>query len=258
MTILHAATHTVLGALIVAGGLTAGCGADDPPATRAAPVIDPGDGGRYRPAIGPADFVDAIDHPYLPFRPGARWVYEHAADGEVERIEVEVTNEQRQVFGVTAVVVRDRVSVGGGLVEDTRDWYAQDRAGNVWYLGEETAEYEDGRVVTTAGSWEAGVDGALPGIVMPARPRPGQAYRQEFYRGEAEDMAEVVRVNGRVRVPVGAYEQVLVTREWTPLEPDVVEEKRYAPGIGLVEEQTVRGDGTERTALVEFSPGSAA
>jgi hypothetical protein len=255
MTIPHRAS-SVMATLVVAAVLTAGCAGDAPPTPQSPAVIDAGDGGRYQPEIAPADFVPAVDHPYLPLRPGARWVYEHAADGEVERIEVEVTDEKRRVFGVDAVVVHDRVLVGGRLVEDTRDWYAQDRPGNVWYLGEETAEYENGHMVTTAGSWEAGVDGAIPGIVMPARPRPGQAYRQEFYRGEAEDMAEVLRVDDRVRVPMGRYDRVLVTREWTPLEPDVVEEKRYAPGVGLVEERPVRGGGVGRTVLVAFRPGA--
>jgi hypothetical protein len=220
----------------------------------AEPVIDPGDGGDYQPDIEAADFVDRIDNPYLPFLPGARWVYEGESEGELERIEVEVLDERREVFGVDAVVVQDQVFVDGELVEDTRDWYAQDREGNVWYLGEETAEYEDGEVVSTEGSWEAGVDGALPGIVMPADPQPGDVYRQEFYEGEAEDMAEVLRTDDQATVPAGTFDDVVTTREWTPLEPDVVEEKHYARGVGVIFENKVTGDG-ERVDLIEFTPG---
>jgi hypothetical protein len=153
-------------------------------------------------------------------------------------------------MGIEAVVVVDQVFEDGELVEDTEDWFAQDAEGNVWYLGEETAEYEDGEVVSTEGAWEAGVDGALPGIVMHADPQPGQAYRQEYDEGEAEDMAEVVRLDGTVSVPFGEFTDVVVIKEWTPLEPDVVEEKYYATGIGPVLEVTVVG-GSERNELVE-------
>ena len=146
-------------------------------------------------------------------------MYEGEVDGELERIEVEVLEERREVFGVQATVVRDRVFVDGELQEDTQDWYAQDADGNVWYLGEETAEYEDGEVVSTEGSWEAGVDGALPGVVMLADPRPGDAYRQEFYEGEAEDLAEVLRVGQPAAVVAGVFEDVVTIREWNPLEP---------------------------------------
>jgi hypothetical protein len=237
--------------LALAAALT-GCGDRDGDEDA---VIDPGDGGAYRPDIDAADFVDRIDNPYLPFLPGARWVYEGTSDGETERIEVEVMDERREVFGVPAVVVRDRVFVDGELVEDTFDWYAQDRDGNVWYLGEDTTEYEDGEAVTTEGSWEAGLDGALPGIVMRAGPQPGDAYRQEFYDGEAEDMAEVLRIDDTATVPAGDYADVVTIREWTPLEPDVVEEKHYAPGVGLIFENKVTGD-EERIDLIEFTPGA--
>lgn len=221
--------------------------------TTAAPVIDPGDGGDYRPRIDPADFVDVVDNVYMPLRPGVRWVYEGMEGGERERVEVVVTGERRRILGIDAVVVRDTVTSGGALVEDTFDWFAQDRAGNVWYLGEDSKEYENGEVVSTAGSWEAGVDGALPGIVMRASPSVGHAYRQEYYRGEAEDLAEVVRTGEDVSVPAGDFSDVLVVREWNPLEPDVVEEKSYAPGVGLVLERKVKG-GDGRAELVEHVP----
>jgi hypothetical protein len=217
----------------------------------AEPVIDPGDGGDYTFDLTPADFVAGIDNPYLPFVPGSRWVYE----GEGEQIVVEVLAETRVVMGITATVVRDTVSEDGELIEDTYDWFAQDVSGNVWYLGEETVEYQDGAPVSTAGSWEAGVDGALPGIVMPANPQVGHSYRQEYYAGEAEDMAEVSRIDQTTMIAMGAYSSVIVITEWTPLDPSVVEEKFYAPGVGMIQEVKVRG-GSGSAELVEFDSGS--
>ena len=217
--------------------------------------IDPGDGGDYSVTIDPADFVPEIDNDRLPFRPGSKWVYESIGGEEVERIEVVVTEEKRTVMGVSTTVVRDTVTVDGGLVEDTYDWYAQDQEGNVWYFGEETAEYEDGEIVSTAGAWEAGVDGAMPGIVMEKEPTVGDSYRQEYYPGEAEDMAEVVQTGVSEEVAFGAFDDLIVIEEWTPLEPDVVEEKYYASGVGVVLETTVEG-GSGRIELISFTPGS--
>ena len=215
-----------------------------------APVIDPGDGGTYEFTLGPADFVAGIDNAYLPMAVGSRWVYE----GGGERIEVEVLAETRVVMGITATVVHDAVTEGGELVEDTYDWYAQDTAGNVWYLGEESTEYQNGQPTSTAGSWEAGVDGALPGIAMPADPTLGLAYRQEFYAGKAEDMAEIARTGETVSIPVGDFTGVIVITEWTPLSPDTVEEKYYASGVGVIKEAAVRG-GSGSAQLVEYTPG---
>jgi hypothetical protein len=218
------------------------------------PVIEVGSAGSYRPVLDPAAFVDVVDNPYWPLIPGSTWVYEGTDGEESERIEVTVLAERKVVHGIGAVVVRDTVTVDGQRKEDTRDWYAQDREGNVWYLGEDTKEYEDGKVVSTKGSWEAGVDGALPGIVMQADPRPGDAYRQEYYRGEAEDLAEVVRLGGAERVKAGRFDRLVVIKEWNPLEPGVVEEKSYAPGVGVVLERKVTG-GTGRVELIQFTPG---
>lgn len=214
-----------------------------------APVTMP-----YEPRIDPADFVAAIDNPYLPLPVGRTLVYEGVSDGERERVEVTVTARTREVMGVTTIVVRDRAFVEGALVEDTFDWFAQDRWGNVWYFGEETAEYQDGEVVTRAGSWEAGVDGAQPGVVMLAEPRVGDRYRQEFYEGEAEDMARVLALGEALTVPAGSYDDVLVTEDWTPLEPDVLEQKSYAPGMGVVLERVVEG-GSGVLRLVELRDG---
>ena len=200
--------------------------------TEPAPVIDPGDGGDYAPDIDPASFVDVIDNPYLPYAVGSRWVYEGESDGEVERIEVVVLDDTREVMGITATVVRDTVYVDDEMVEDTYDWFAQDADGNVWYLGEDTREFEDGVAVNAAGAWEAGIDGALPGIVMPADPQVGDAFRQEFYPGEAEDMGEIIEVGVARSIGLGDFDDVVVMTHWTPLEPDVVEEKWYAEASG--------------------------
>ncbi len=228
--------------------LLAGCAEDT------ATPIDPGDGGDYSVTIDPVDFVPEIDNDRLPLSPGNKWVYESTGGGEVERIEVVVTEEQRTVMGVSTTVVRDTVTVDGELVEDTYDWYAQDSEGNVWYFGEDTAEYEDGEIVSTAGAWEAGVDGALPGIAMEADPTVGDSYRQEYYPDEAEDLAEVVRSGVSEEVAFGAFDDLIVIEEWTPLDPDVVEEKYYASGVGVVLETTVQG-GSGRIELISFTPG---
>lgn len=242
----------VLAAAVLTG--VAGCG-DSDGGGDAEPVIDPGDGGDYAPDIDPADFVETIDNPYLPLMPGTRWVYEGIEDGETERVEVEVTNDRRDVMGISAVVVRDTVYEEGELIEDTYDWFAQDGDGNVWYLGEDSREYEDGEPVSTEGSWEAGVDGALPGIVMLADPAVGDAYRQEYYEGEAEDLGEVHEVGVSQTVPAGTYDDLVVIREWNPLEPDVVEDKYHAAGLGVVLEVKVQG-GDGLVELIEFTPPS--
>ncbi len=198
-------------------------------------VIHPGDGGEYAPEIDPADFVDVVDNPYPPLPTGARWVYE----GDGERVEVVVTDERREILGIEATVVRDTVTdESGQLVEDTFDWFAQDGDGNVWYFGEEVANYENGVLADHDGSWEAGVDGALPGIVMYADPAThvGETFRQEYYAGEAEDMAKVLSTTEQITVPFGSFENVVQTEDWTPLEPGLREQKYYAPGVGVIKE----------------------
>ena len=209
----------------------------------------------YRPEIDPADFVDVIDNPYFLITPGARYIYEGETEDGLERIEVEILAETREVMGVTTTIVRDTVYVEGELIEDTFDWYAQDKDGNVWYFGEETKEYEAGEVISVAGAWEAGVDGALPGIIMYADPAAhlGETYRQEYYQGEAEDMAEVFSLSESESVPYGSFDNLLAIREWNPLEPGVVEHKYYASGVGLILEMMVEG-GSERVELTEIQP----
>ena len=199
------------------------------------------DGEPYSPEIDPANFAHRIDNPYLPLIPGTRLSYRGISDGERETEEFVVTGRTRTILAVETTVVHDRVFVAGELVEDTFDWFAQDRNGNVWYFGEASRDYEDGKVVSTKGSWEAGVDGALPGIVMLAAPQIGDVYRQEYYAGEAEDVGEVVSLEKKVQVPYGSFGDVLVTEDRNPLEPRVLENKYYAPGVGVVFEELVRG-----------------
>ena len=208
----------------------------------------------YPVTIDPAGFVETVDNPWFPLAPGTTWVYEGESDGELERNEVTVTHETKTILGVTCVVVRDTVLIDGEVVEDTLDWYAQDTEGNVWYFGEESKDYEDGELVSTEGSWEAGVDGAQPGIIMLADPAVGDSYQQEYYEDEAEDTGKVVATGETVTVPYGTFEDVLVTEDINPFEPGAVEQKSYAPGVGLILAEYVQG-GDERIELIEVRTG---
>jgi len=202
-------------------------------------------------SIDPADFVAAVTNPWFPLTPGTKLTYKGIKDGE-EAVDVfEVTDQTKVVDGVTCVVIRDTLTLGGTLHERTEDWYVQDRDGNVWYFGEATAELDDaGKVVSTEGSWTAGEDGATPGIYMPGDPQVGQSMQQEFYPGQAEDHFVVLLTSGSVKVPAGTFKDALLTAEWTPLEPAVLGEKFYARGIGLVKEFDVAG-GQETLALTK-------
>jgi hypothetical protein len=205
--------------------------------------------------LDPADFTGPIDNPYWPMAVGSRWVYnETDGDGTEVVVEVTVTDETKKILGIDAAVVHDVVTEDGEVKEDTLDWYAQDDDGNIWYLGEETKEYEGGEVVSTEGSWEAGVDGAQPGVIMPADPVVGLVYRQEYLEGEAEDSAEVLSLDEHVEVPFGTFDNVLQTKDYTPLEPGLVEHKFYAQGVGPVLAEIVSG-GSGREELVEFTIG---
>lgn len=205
------------------------------------PIAIPPVDGPYDWSVDPATFVDAVDNPYFPLTPGTTLVYEGSSDGEHEVVTIEVKDRTKEILGVTCVVVKDTVEAGGELKELTFDWYAQDVDGNVWYFGERTAEYQNGKVATREGSWEAGVDGALPGVIMPAEPTVGLAYTQEHYAGEAEDKGRIVGIGERMTIPFGSFEDVVVTEDWTPLEPKMREHKSYAPGIGVIFEEIVRG-----------------
>jgi hypothetical protein len=198
--------------------------------------------------LDPESFVATIDHPYWPMRPGSRWVYREGP----QRVVVTVTDRTKRIQGIPATVVHDVVSEEGELVEDTWDWYAQDEDGNLWYLGEDTKEFEHGKVTSTKGSWEAGVGGAEAGIVLPAKPEVGLAYRQEYLKGEAEDEAEILSVDERAEVPFGSFDHVVMTKDFTRLEPDLLEHKFYARGVGPVLTIAVSGE-SGREELVSFT-----
>jgi hypothetical protein len=206
--------------------------------------------------LDPGSFTTEIDNPYWPMAVGSRWVYRETEPGGAEqRVVVTVTPRTKRIAnGIDARVVHDVVSEGGRPVEVTDDWYAQDADGNVWYLGEATTEYENGRPVSHAGSFEAGVDGAEPGIAVPADPQPGLRYRQEYYAGDAEDQGTVVALGEQAQVPAGHYGDVMMTRDTNPLEPRVLEFKFYAPGVGPVLAVNVSGGGG-REDLVAYRPG---
>jgi hypothetical protein len=203
--------------------------------------------------LDPADFTTEIDNAYWPMSPGSRWVYREVENGDVQRVTVNVTDRTKTIDGIEARVVHDLVTTPDGeKVEDTFDWYAQDKDGNLWYLGEDTKEYEDGRVVSTEGSWEHGVDGAEAGIVVPAKPKQGLTYREEYYAGHAEDAAEVLSVEGKVQVPYGRFGNAMITRNFSGIEPNVEELKFYAKGVGPVLELLVSG-GAGRTELLSYT-----
>ena len=199
---------------------------------------------RYAPRFDPDNFVRVVDNRFFPLKPGTRFVYFGEEDGEAEKNVTVVTHDRKEILGISAIVVLDQVFVHGELQEKTFDWYAQDKSGNVWYLGEDTKEFEDGAVVSTEGSWEAGVDGAEAGIIMPAHPQVGQHYRQEFFEGEAEDEARVVAVGLDINVPYGSFHNCIKTVEWTRLEPGIKEAKFYCPRVGFVKANDVQGPET--------------
>ena len=210
--------------------------------------------------LDPAKFTTEIDNPYWPMEVGTRWTYrEIDEEGKAVEVVVVVTTETKELAnGITARVVRDAVTEDGELIEDTKDWYAQDADGNVWYMGEDTAEFEEGKVTTKEGSWEAGVDGALPGVIMPAHPVPGLKYRQEFYEGEAEDNGEVLSIQEMAEVPYGWFDDVLLTKDTISLEPKVLEYKLYAKGVGPVLVFGVSGGGgREELVRLDRVPPSA-
>jgi hypothetical protein len=214
----------------------------------------------YALNIDPSNFVKGVDNPYFPLEPGTTLVYEGKSEDGTERVEDTVLRETKTVMGVECTVLHDKVFVNGEKVEDTLDWHAQDKEGNVWYFGESSRDFENGEIVSRGGSFEAGVDGALPGIIMPADPKVGDSYRQEYYPGEAEDMAEVISLDGAalndaVATPHGSFgENVLVTKDWNPLEPNILEHKYYAPGIGLIGETKVTGP-SEKVELIDIQKG---
>jgi hypothetical protein len=200
--------------------------------------------------VDPGNFVSTIDNPYFPLTPGTTFTYRGETEGVPTRNVTTVTYDTKVILGVTTTVVHDQAYEDRVLVEDTYDWYAQDKAGNVWYFGEDTKELDaNGNVISTEGTWQAGVNGAEPGIIMEANPKKGDKYQQEYAADVAEDMAQVIGFVNGFCVSYGCFDNVLVTKEWTPLERGVVENKYYAKGVGFIYSEMVKG-GDEIVELV--------
>lgn len=209
----------------------------------------------YNPSVVASDFTKStiIDNPFYKYVIGKKYVYESVQPDGVEHIEYERTNQTKVIMGITCVVEHFVKSINNVLVEDTYDWVAQDNQGNVWYMGEAVDNYDPttGAFKDHHGAWEAGVDGAKPGIIMLANPQVGNKYRQEYYFNNAEDEAEVVATGVTVTVPQGTYTNCVKTRDWTALEPDVNEYKYYASGLGLIKEEEVM-DPSQKSELIEI------
>ncbi len=201
----------------------------------------------WNPTIVPANFVSQVDNPYFPLNSWRAMSYSGTAKEGTETLVIEVTGGTKVILGVTTTVVLETARLNGSVIEIAENWFAQDRDGNVWYFGESTRDFVNGVVVSTAGSWEAGVAGARPGIIMMANPATGDTYFQEFAPGVAEDMATVTSITRTATALGRTYTGVLVTKEWTPLEGNSVEHKSYAPGIGLILEEK----GSFRLELVD-------
>jgi hypothetical protein len=233
--------------------LAAACGAQSggsSPGSSGPSKSKPGGSDAYSPKIVPSDFTTGINNKYFPLKPGTTLVYRGKTADATEGDTVAITRDTKKVMGVECVVVKDTVTENGKMTEKTYDWYAQDNKGNVWYFGENSGEYKNGKLTSTEGSWEAGKRGAEPGIIMPAKPRAGQTYRQEYLKGVAEDMARPVKLDASATVPYGSFDHALVTNEWTPLEKNVAEQKYYARGVGNVLEVATKGP-QERLELVD-------
>jgi hypothetical protein len=225
--------YAVIGAVLAAGLGGGSSWAQAPTATAHA---------AYDPVINPDDFVPVIDNKYFTLKPGTKFTYQNRTG--TERGEVTVTDEVKKLMGVTTTGVRVTEWRNGLLREDTTDWYAQDKAGNVWYFGESVNNYRDGKLVHHTGSWEAGVGGAKPGILMRADPQLGDSYRQEYYLGRAEDIGTVVAVGQKVTVPYGTLENCVQIRDSSPLDP-IAEFKYFCADIGFLALEEVVGRGPE-------------
>jgi hypothetical protein len=197
--------------------------------------------GPYSPSVEPANFITTVDNRYFPLKPGTTFHYEGYKDAVSQVDDMVVTHQKKRILGITCTVVRDTVSQHGKPIERTFDWYAQDKQGNVWYMGEDAFELKNGRFARADDSWKSGVNGAKPGIIMRGNPRPGDVYRQEYYpRGAAMDQARVLGATTSIKVPQGTYKRALATVEWSPIEPQL-EKKYYAAGVGEIREQVVAG-----------------
>ena len=203
----------------------------------------------YKPDISISKFTNStvITNPYFPVPAGKKYIYEGETEDGLERIEEQRLPNTKTILGITCVIVNFKAYMDRTLIDEAWDWYAQDNEGNVWYFGEAVDNYNtDGSLKDHAGSWEAGVDGAQPGTIMPANPQTGMKYREEYYFNHAEDLAEIAATGQTVTIPLGTYTNCIKTKNWTELEPDAIENKYYAPGIGLVKEENV----TDNTEIV--------
>jgi hypothetical protein len=208
--------------------------------------------GPYSPSVEPANFITTVDNRYFPLKPGTIFHYEGYKDAVSQVDDMVVTHQKKRILGITCTVVRDTVSQHGKPIERTFDWYAQDKQGNVWYMGEDAFELKNGRFARADDSWKSGVNVAKPGIIMRGNPRPGDVYRQEYYpRGAAMDQARVLGATTSIKVPQGTYKRALATVEWSPIEPQL-EKKYYAAGVGEIREQVVAG-GNEAFQLVSVT-----
>ncbi len=222
-------------------------------AIAASGTIPAGAGPNGPTLVSASDFVAHVRNPYFPLRPGTTFRYRGTKDGRPTFDVYRVTGRIRRILGVPCVSVKDRLFEAGTLEERTTDWYTEDRQGRVWYFGESTAELNPaGQVTSTEGSWQAGINGARPGIFMPDPPRPGQSFRQEYLKGQAEDHFKVLELGDSIDVPSAHFPHALLTEEWTPLEPGVIDHKYYVRGIGEVSEETFKGP-RETSKLVSVS-----
>lgn len=234
---------TLLALTVVAGGVTAA------PANASLEMP---------PLPNPSGFTHRVDNRWFPLIPGTVMVYRGEKDRMSGRDVLTVTHRHRTILGIQATVVSDRLYLRGRLAERTTDWYAQDRRGNVWYLGERTAELDaHGKPLTTEGSWQAGAHGARAGIYMPAQPKPGESGRQEYYKGHAEDQYTILSLHAHVTTPGASSSHALLTKETTRLEPGTIDHKLYVAGIGTVVEQSIKG-GNERFVLSTVRRGAGA
>lgn len=195
----------------------------------------------YRPVIAPGNFTRVVNNPYFPLQPGTTSTFLEQDGRERRENKIAVTHATKTILGVKCVVVHDTVTLGGGLREDTFEWYAQDKQGAVWCFGSATREFKSGGRVLTTGSWEAGVDGAQPGIVMPARPKTGDRFRQGFMADVAEDICQIAALDEAVTVPAGSFKGCVQTREWSMLESGT-SKKWFARGVGLVRAESTDGE----------------
>ena len=208
----------------------------------------------YKPDINSAKFTNGtnLTNPYFPATAGKKYIYEGQTSDGLEHIEEQRLASTKTILGITCIVVNFKGYLNGKLIEEAWDWYAQDTSGNVWYFGEAVDNYNpNGTLKDHAGSWEAGVDDAKPGTIMPANPQMGMAYREEYYFNHAEDRAEITGTGLTVSIPMNTYTNCIKTRNWTELEPDLNENKFYAPGIGVVKEVDLKDNSETRLIAIQ-------